>query len=182
VEDVFVSNVITEAGNRRIFTGIWDTPDFWLQDLIDVLETAPRNQNFNRLRAEVDALLKLSEAVAGRSGLQRFTASTGEPYADIDIDAVGELGAVAARVVFTPADVQQLGINRDLLTPFLFDTSRLASLQSQAIGASDLQRHPIIECGDDLVLALPSSVSACLRMHIVTEVTKFGSVRPFSAG
>src|SRR6266478_399853 len=35
VEDVFASNVVTGLGNRRIFTGIWDTPDFWLQSLLD---------------------------------------------------------------------------------------------------------------------------------------------------
>lgn len=180
VEDVFVSNVITGRGNRRVFNGIWDTPDAWLQDLIDVLETAPRRADFNRLRAEVDALLTLSEAVADRSGLQRFISSTGEPYRDIELRAL-DLHAVATRVTFSVADLQQLGIDRDLLLPFSFDVSRRADLAQQASGTSDLQRKPLIQCGDKLLFALPAAASACLRMHIVANIVAHGEVRPFAS-
>jgi hypothetical protein len=61
VEDVFVTNVVTGGGNRRIFTGVWETPDFWLQSLIDVLSAAPRTPQFNRIRGETDALLRLGD-------------------------------------------------------------------------------------------------------------------------
>jgi hypothetical protein len=85
VEDVFVSNVVTGDGNHRVFIGTWDTPDFWLQNLIDVLSIAAVTPKLNKIRKEVDSLLKVSDAVAERSGAKRFAVSNGEPGSNINL-------------------------------------------------------------------------------------------------
>ena len=41
--DVFVVNVMTEAGNRRFLTGTWETPEFWVQQAIDSLNSGAKN-------------------------------------------------------------------------------------------------------------------------------------------
>jgi hypothetical protein len=61
VEDVFIANVTTQEENRNIFTGVWETPDFWLQQFVDVLLHAPSQPTLNQLRAEINALLKLGQ-------------------------------------------------------------------------------------------------------------------------
>jgi hypothetical protein len=182
VEDVFVSNIFTDSGNRRIFTGIWETPDFWLQDLLDALETAPRALPFTLLRKEVDALLKLSEEIAARSNETRFSVSEGRPSAPISIRKLGDLHDLEQRAVFTPADLDRLGISSDSLQPFIFDLTGRTELNKQVIGSSDLQRQPIVQCGDDLILAIPPAVSTALRMHILARVSALrDGLRPLSA-
>jgi hypothetical protein len=77
--DVFVVNVMTEAGNRRFLTGTWETPEFWVQHAIDSLSLAPRTERFDGLREQVHALLLFSEAAMERNGLQRYTGSLVQP-------------------------------------------------------------------------------------------------------
>ena len=71
VEDVFVSNVMSEFGNHRVFEGIWESNDFYAQEIIDVLNTLPEDHRFEKLKKHVFALLAVSEALAGRADLQK---------------------------------------------------------------------------------------------------------------
>ena len=41
-EDVFVGSVATPRGNFRILNGIWESPAFWLQRVVNVVETMPQ--------------------------------------------------------------------------------------------------------------------------------------------
>jgi hypothetical protein len=65
--DVFVVNVMTEAGNRRFLTGTWETPEFWVQHAIDSLSMAPRTERLDGLREQLHALLSFSEAAMERN-------------------------------------------------------------------------------------------------------------------
>jgi hypothetical protein len=82
-EDVFVSNVITPNGNFRIFEGTWESSDFYLQTILNVVETLPDNNASRQLRREVLAILKVSEKVAARRGLARFSPGSGGGENDI---------------------------------------------------------------------------------------------------
>ena len=181
VEDVFVTNVVTGGGNRRIFTGVWETPDFWLQSLIDVLSVAPRTPQFNRIRGETDALLRLSEAVAERSRASRFSISDGAPGSQIMLPSASDLSEIESRCRFSPKNLDDLGIRRELLSPFVFDLESRARLESQQIGGSGLQRRPLVTCGDALVLAIPEAVASALRIYVLEVVAGLGrsSLGPF---
>ena len=181
VEDVFVSNVVTGTGNKRLFTGSWDTPDFWLQNLIDVLSSAPATSKLDSVRAQVDALLRLSEAVADRSGAKRFSISGGTPGSPITVPAGGELPAVSERTCFKEAQLQELSVSRTHLEPFLFDLESREQLAQQKIGESGLQRRPLIECDGDVLLAIPEAIGATLRLYILEAMKTIdaGALRAF---
>jgi len=179
VDDVFVSNVVTRRGNRRIFNGTWETPDCWLQDLIDVLEGAPPIPALRRLLDEIDALLTLSEAVAARAGLLRFCISGGTPGAAIPMEQMADIEKLAGRVTFTHADLEELGVQPDLLRPFTFDLGGRERLAAQSIQASDMQRCPLLSEAGCVVLVLPAGVSVALRMHILESM--FEDRRTWSA-
>lgn len=170
VDDVFVSNVVTRRGNRRIFNGTWETPDSWLQDLIDVLEGAPAIPAVEQLLAEVDALLMLSEAVAARTGSARFCTSGGSAGTAIPIGHMGDPEKLAARVVFIPADLEELGVRPDQLRPFIFDVGARARLATQSIQSSEMQRRPLLSEAGQFVLVLPAAISVALRMHILESM------------
>ena len=175
VEDVFVANVVTGGGNRRIFTGVWETPDFWLQSLLDVLSVAPRIPQLQRIRAETDALLKLSEAVAERTRASRFSISKGTPYVQISLPSETGLLEIASRCRFNPEDLNELGIRRELLGPFVFEIESREQLTGQKVGESGLQRRPLVICGDTLVLAIPQAVASALRVYVLEAVAGLGS-------
>ena len=174
VEDVFVTNVVTGGGNRRIFTGIWETPDFWLQTLIDVIAVAPRTSEFNRIRSEMDSLLKLSEAVAERSGAPRFSTSKGTPGSRIELPQAADIPGVASRCCFSLEKLDELGIRRELLSPFVFDLESRAQLEGQEIGGSGLQRRPLVACGDTLVVVIPQAIATALRVYVLEAVAGLG--------
>jgi hypothetical protein len=73
VEDVFVTNVTSALGNHRLFEGLWESADFWTQNILDVLSRIPDEPHSAKLRWHVGALLKLSEEVAVRSKVDRWT-------------------------------------------------------------------------------------------------------------
>jgi hypothetical protein len=157
--------VVTGTGNRRVFTGTWDTPDFWLQNLIDVLSIAPATSQLDRIRAQVDSLLRLSEAVAERSAAKRFSISDGKPGSPITVPTLSELSAYSERTRFREGELQELGVSRGALGPFLFDLGSRGELMQQKIGESGLQRHPLIECDGDVLLAIPEATGTALRLY-----------------
>jgi len=77
-EDVFVSNVVSWDGNTRIFEGIWEGNDAYLQYFLDALnglEPAELREPINAIRA----ILKLSEKSADRANLHRFNLTESMP-------------------------------------------------------------------------------------------------------
>ena len=69
-EDVFVSLVSTSRGNFRVFEGIREGNGFHLQRVLNVVETMPSAPPFLEIREAVEALLRISEAVADRVGVR----------------------------------------------------------------------------------------------------------------
>src|SRR5690348_12743886 len=57
-ENVFVTLVSTSRGNFRIFQGIRESPGFFLQRLLNVVETIPYDGPFTHLHESINALLK----------------------------------------------------------------------------------------------------------------------------
>src|SRR6476620_1851012 len=106
-EDVFVSNVITPNGNFRIFEGTWESSDFYLQTILSVVETLPDNDASRQLRREVLAILKLSEEVAARRGLARFSPGSG---GENDIPSVEQMKSLCSAITFTAQDLECLQI------------------------------------------------------------------------
>lgn len=179
IQDVFVSNVITSRGNCRILNGTWENPDYWTQEVVDVLGTAPDTADFTRLRAEVQALLSLSERLAKRVGLVRNVISGGDPGAVISIPEDAELATASRRAIFSLQDLQEAGIERDQLEPFVFRQENRCNLSGEWIGNSTLERYPLLESGADLVFALPTATSASLRRHVLERLKHLGQFRTF---
>ena len=110
VEDVFISNVITDAGNIRIFEGIWESSDFYLQRMLNIIKTLPDEQSTRQLKREVCGILMLSEEIAARRRLNRFLPGGGNDKGSIRIPSDKELKALSKTIIFKQADLQRLGI------------------------------------------------------------------------
>ena len=173
-EDVFVTNVETAEGNLRVFEGTWESSAYSLQIVVDILADSNVPQEFRNLLIPVFALLKLSDCVAERIGLQRWHVVPSTPCGVVKLPSTIQIGERARAITFTANDLSELGINLQMLRPFLLRDEGRQALASETTGNSSLERHPILVFGSDLVLTLPTAVSPAIRRFVLSEVQRTG--------
>lgn len=167
VEDVFVSNVIAPGGNFRLFEGVWELNDASVQSVVEALVRTPWGRHAPPVLSSVLALLRLSDALAGRAGVSRWTTTERPTPAtealppDLDVDALRR------RAQFSWADIESLGIDASDLTPFVLPAGLRGRLRSEAFGHSSLERHPLIATNDGVILACPPAVSPAIRRYVL---------------
>ena len=180
VEDVFITNVETHEGNRRIFQGIWESSDYFVQVAMNTLNSHKAPQECQNLLRPVFALLKLSDSVAERVGLQRWHSEPSTPQDKIAVAHVTQKADRAPTVTFSDSELDALGIKRHMLAPFILRDEDRQALKTEIIGNTSLERRPLIDFGDKVVLALPNAVSPAIRMFILSELRRTGYLLAFS--
>ena len=166
-EDVFISNVIGPGGNYRIFEGIWEVNDYYLQGVLDCISRTEWAQPFRGLRRQVMALLALSERIAERRGLERWRSSERAVPETFFLRRSPKLAELTRAVTFTTHDLSELGITPQVLAPFLLTEQARALIQDETLGHTTLERYPLLEFEGDIVFACPTAASACVRRHVL---------------
>lgn len=163
-EDVFVANVVSGGGNSLLFEGTWEANAGYVQALLYSVTACQREgrQWASHAIRQSNALLALSTAIAERSGLERNTVGGGHPVGNVQFPTK-RIIELAARVRFTPADLEAIGIHPFDLRPFVLNPNDSAILRRETIGWTSLEARPIVMDGDDFVVALPSAVGAAIR-------------------
>jgi len=179
-EDVFVSNVGTPNGNFRIFEGVWESSDFYLQRILNVLETLPRNDVSRQLRREVFALLKLSDDTAERRGIGRFSCGGGNEKQKSPIPSSEQLRALSSAITFSATDLERLDIVPADLEPFIFPLDDRRRLIEQKLGDSDLEGRPVAYDGAKWLVLLPTAISIAVRQHVLTWIKNHGYEENFN--
>jgi hypothetical protein len=178
VEDVFVTNVVSPVGNHRVFEGIWESADYWLQDVIRVISDPENPAWMQAVRRSVRALLVMSEAVAGRLNLKRFAMGGGIPKGLIALPPDDEIARRARALSFSTEHLSGLGIIPEELDPFIAVPG--SDRGPQAISNSYLERHPVLALGGGgRVLVLPTGVSAAVRRFVVESFSRHGELAVF---
>lgn len=175
VEDVFISNVVTNVGNSRIFEGVWESNDFWLQEALDALNVFCNEPWASKLFEQCIAVLLLSEALASRCKLPRYCMGGGKIREHLILPAQGELYARAASVRFSRCDLDRSGVSIDLLSPFIHEETPTEGV----MGESTLEKRPLVRDGDGVLVALPSAISPAVRLHIAKAVVQAGVIEIF---
>lgn len=178
-EDVFISNVGVSEGNRRIFEGIWESNDYFLQVLLDALQSAGAPEVCRNILQPVLKLLRLSDCVAERLALRRWHTEPSVPQSTIRVDAGTQIGVRARAVTFTDFDLKQLGIDRSELAPFIFRKDDQGLIMQGMIDQSPLQYRPLVAFGDALILALPPAVSPAIRLFALSELRRTKHLKEF---
>jgi len=173
-EDVFLSLVSTPLGSFRVLEGIHEGNGFHLQRILNVVETMPRKQPFQNIRESVEALLRLSDAVAERSGL-----SGGDLGQELPLKAVpkGSLRRVPTRrlhLQFSKSDLAHLGISASRLSDFAFGPSLRNAIPKQSPLHTDLERRPVVFHQDAAFLLLPTAVGLAITRLVMDTVVSMG--------
>lgn len=164
-EDVFVSRVITPDGNFRIREGIWESGSFYLQRMLDLVQSLPADFPFCKLRKAVIALLRLSEVVCDRADLPAYFVGSETPHSKIAANSLAKSNR--GLVLFDREDLLRLEIVEDDLDPFTLGDQFLPNVRTAPLADSPLLRFPIVKIKDQLALVLPTAVSFAIRTAIV---------------
>lgn len=174
IEDVYVSSVHTRHGNFRILQGIRESPAFWLQRILNVVDVMPNEERFTAIREAVGALLRLSDAVHERARLKEAMVGTEAPVRTIPDDLAAEMPRLEQYLRFSDSDLNAIHLSRSTLAPFT--TPSGASLAEDALnwGHSTIERRPLIDTGEALVLVLPTAVAGAVTRFVVEQVEALG--------
>ncbi len=179
-EDVFVTNVITRVGDFRVFPATWEQAAFATTLLVEAVSTAPDPTVLESLET-VLPLLRLSDVVVARSGLNRWDMAPSYPRGVMAILPSLDVAALARRVKFTPSDLAGLGIDASVLEPFVFDDADRAGLLAEEEEETTLHRRPLLRVGDDFVLAIPGAVCYAVRRFLLACAEKSGALDKLNA-
>jgi hypothetical protein len=166
-EDVFVGNIASKKGNYLVLEGIWESGTFYLQRFVNLVDRLPDAPQFRGIADAVYSLLKLSDLVCKRAGLQRNVLGSATRSRTLPRKLAERSGELRALVQFSFAELDEVGVKLDDLRPFVFKGSRRSELLKQGISHTDLERRPLAAFETSLFLALPTAVSVAVRRFLV---------------
>jgi hypothetical protein len=171
-EDIAVGNVMTPAGNRRVFTGDWSNPDYYLQDVLDALETGP--DSLRSLRAECDSVLRISDLLATRKRYSRLTGKPESESSNVLLPVSDEeLSSLSRLVVIDSNDLAALRIAVDLIRPFSITFDEFCS-QASNTTLGEIRRRPFVTLGDVQIAAQPTAIPMAIVSHVFSSVRTLG--------
>ncbi|MXY48174.1 MAG: hypothetical protein F4Y38_02625 [Gemmatimonadetes bacterium] len=179
-EDVFITNVRTPEGNRRLFEGIWLSSCYFTQTVIDILCSRQVTPELGRLLAPILTLLKLSEIVADRVGLQRWHSEPSYPQEACMLSPTTRIVDRGNFVSFTSNELTTYQINPAFLEPFILKSRDRKLLLSETLGHTSLERYPLLKVGKMLVLALPNAVGPAIRRFLLGRLQTLGLLPTFA--
>lgn len=174
IEDSFCDLLATSRGNFRILSGQWEKAGPFTETLLGAFESLPDSQTKRQVLESGYALLSLSDAVAERSGIDRFSSSSGQPMGTIALPRKDHLKHLAATVRFSDSDLTQLGVNPDVLSPFLLESQLLQYISDRDPGETPLEFHPLLPMAKGVLIASPVNISIAVRSILINAAKKGG--------
>ena len=169
-EDVMVANVIFQGNNYRVPTGLWESAGFYLQRILDVVDSMPDDRGFDELRTSVVAILALSDQVCERAGLERYQLGNEFPLSQFPPISRKRLKRLTEITSFTSGDLMELGVTRAHLRPFTFDSADYKDLLHFGLRDSPLVRRPVTAFGGTVQVALPTAISVAIRRLVINGI------------
>lgn len=176
-EDVFTARVWLDGNNYRVLEGLAEGNSHYLQHLLNVLMTMPQRGPFLRLRETCKSLLILSDTVCERAGIEAYASGSEFGQGDLDLTALPTIKTLARRVTFESGDLATLCVDTLQLRRFtVLPGERQVGYGGS--GGSILEAKPLVEVGEELIVALPSAIGVAIRRAIITSCLEAGGIDP----
>lgn len=180
VEDVFVTDVPSFEGGARIFEGAWEDSGTYLTDLTSAFLRLRGRPWADQTLDEIMCLIRLSEAIAQRAGVTRYAVGEVLPRRPVAVTArTVEQGRAA--VTFSIEELLNLRLPARSFLPFAFQGSMAPNLINETLGHTSLERRPLVRIGDELIVALPTALSAAARRHAIEAANTAGELEDLQA-
>ena len=172
VEDVFIGSANSPSGSFRLLMGTMADADFWIERLLRFLEEKKKFPPFEAALSQVIPLLKLSDCLVGRLGFERYRAGGCVRASKIMVPRWRDLQPAFKTLVFSSADLAGMGIALPDLDDFVFNEAHRKALIGETMWHSVLERHPLMECRDGLIVAAPSAIARAAIRFMVEWMTR----------
>lgn len=169
-EDVFVSNVVSELGNTRVFEGLWESNDFITQLCVQAAHFTAREVKSRKLALYPIPLMILSEALAERAELNRFTISKSLPKGHIKLPEEKTLLRLSEYCCFTWSQLNSMSLQKSHLEEYFFSAGDLEKDLNKSFDNSSAHERPIFVTNDGIMVLIPSSLMRALRVSITRKV------------
>ena len=167
-EDVMVGLINTSLGSFKVLEGLWESGSFYCQIFVDIVEKMPDSEPFSSLKRSVYSLLKISDYMVSKAGLQIFEIGSRDPIDDLSVLVIPNVEDISNSSIIRSLDLDALGVNRCDIEYHILGSSDFDKIRDGRFGNSLLERKPIIELQDEsLLLALPTSVTTAVRSLIL---------------
>jgi len=173
-EDVFLSVVAINSSSYRLFEGTAEGNTFHTQLFLNILAEMPEKGIYSFMKAAVESLLRLSDAIAGRIGFPVYGVGNTTPVSRIQKPSSQAWSTLRARVGFSFEELEQLGIDPRSLRPFLADASILENLLGFSPGYNPIDFKPIYPTQDGLIVFLPSLLGTAIRYFVIQNCLNAG--------
>jgi hypothetical protein len=173
-EDLFVGCVNSEFGSFRIFQGNFGDGAFLVERLVAFYAEKLNFPTFQETIDRVLALLRLSDALAERAGLSRYCAGGGSAAERIRIPKWRDFEPKVRSVAFSDEDLRLLEIAKPLLADFFLNEEHRANLTQEVMWSSSLERHPILEVENGLIVIEPSTLSRTAVRFMIERMSIMG--------
>ena len=180
VEDVFVSNVDAWFGNARLFSGRWQNN---AEHVRACVETLIRNLDRPWTQSTLGplvALLRVSEALAARTGSERYAETTSGPGEEIVVDS-STVAESSENVSFSDEELAGIGVGRGALDPFVFQAEHANLLVGESLAHSTLERRPLVRFEGRTTVVLPTAIGAAIRRFTIERASRAGELGVFQS-
>lgn len=171
VEDVFVGSVNSDFGSFRLFSGILADGCFAVERLVAFVAKARSFPTFQETLDAALALLRLSDVLAARCGLKRNTPGGGDSASNLAPPQWRDLEPGCDALVFTHAELKEVGLSVQSFEAFIFNDGHLKLLTNERLWNSSLERHPLFQIEDGILIAEPSSLVRAIARWIIERIT-----------
>jgi len=177
VEDFFVERLLTPQGDFLIFPGLWEKAAAHTESLIRAFAALPDDPQKALPLEMVYALLKLSDALVKRAGLEEQTIGMSEPWSPIAVPKAPHLRTLAERVRFSWDELAALEIEPGSLGLFTLDQATAPTIIDVVGGDSVLEAQPLIATPDGIIVVSPANISTAVRSLLIDVAVNGGMAK-----
>ncbi len=172
------ANSFTEAftfygGSFVVFPGIVEEATFILKHLSEALfrGSVPFSPPFLKKAHDLlEAILLLSNEIARRAKLERGTEPVSAPGGSVCFPITQRYNQLKRAVSFSRSELTELFARKDLpfsaIYPFITHFGQV-SLAHYQLGSGKLLTHPIVQHGEQFIIAIPGILLAAVRHQLI---------------
>lgn len=174
IEDLFCDVVSSPKGDKLIFAGHWEQAASCTQTLLRAFGQLPDDKVRDEALQACYALLEISDLVASRAGLRRYSYKEGSTKGEVTLPSNDRLRTLARRTSVTDSDLSDRGLRRGDLIPFFLPPGRETSVSEKLPGDSALDYQPLINLEKGCIVVHPGNITIAIRAHLISVAKSFG--------
>ena len=144
----------------------------YTETVIQAFEALPDGEKKKETLRQAYALLRLSNELVARAGLERRVIGESVAQGRIDLPSDFALHKIAGRATFSERDIAAMGVEMNDLAPFIQSAADDTALLDVLPGNSQLEFQPMLQTERGLVVALPANLSIAVRALLIDTAAK----------